>query len=115
MSSSALIAIAVVVALFVVLKLVRKGGSKEEATPAPKAASTPAPAAAAAPAANGGVSDEVMAVIAAAVAQDSNEVIAAITAALAVMGYTADKIAVIRPRRSEKWIMEARLSGRRNG
>lgn len=114
MSSSALIAIAVVVALFVVLKLVRKGGSEQEAAPAPKVASTPAPKAAAS-AATGGVSEEVMAVIAAAVAHDSNEVIAAITAALAVMGYTADQVAVIRPRRSEKWIMEARLSGRRNG
>ena len=96
------IVFAVLISLGVLMKIIylidptRKKQEKEQKAAVSKAAETPAPAAQAAP------------------AQESNsdEVIAAITAAVTAMGYSATQIATVRPRTSKKWSYEGRLTGR---
>lgn len=42
----------------------------------------------------------------------NDEVVAAITAAVVAMGYSASQIASVRPARANQWTLEGRLSGR---
>ncbi len=111
--SGMLIAIAVVVGLFILMKVMKGDKSEatqETATPSAKPqAAAPTPAAATAASAD----DEVMTVIAAAIAASDADTIAVITAAVVAAGYSAEQIASVRPRIARQWTLESRLSGRR--
>ena len=81
--------------LMTIIRLVDPTGKKKSS---PKPVANAAPAAAAAPAATS-------------TASGNDEVVAAITAAVAAMGYSSSQIASIRPAKNTGWTAAARLSG----
>ena len=85
-----LIALGACMAMLQVIDPTKKKSNAPVAAAAPKAAPAPAPAAVAAP------------------AQDNNEIIAVIAAAVAATGCSADQVASVRIVGSQSWIMNAR-------
>lgn len=120
-----LIAVAGLIVLFIVVKLLKRNKSSETATESTAASTAESQtstvkaeaadtAATVAAESKTSIEEERMTPNAA----NSNvpeEVIAVIAAAVAAMGYDSQQIASIRPAKLRNWTLEARLSGRRQG
>lgn len=118
-----LIAVAGLIVLYVVVKLLKRNQSSDATTEGTEAsgAQTEAPAtvesanAATVAAVPNTSNEEERMTPNAANAKVPEEVIAVIAAAVAAMGYSSQQIASIRPAKLRNWTLEARLSGRRQG
>ncbi|MBS4914117.1 MAG: hypothetical protein KHZ77_08215 [Veillonella sp.] len=120
-----LIAVAGLIVLFIVVKLLKRNKSSETATESTAASTAESQTSAA----TAEATDTAATVAAepktsieeermtpnAANANVPEEVIAVIAAAVAAMGYDSHQIASIRPAKLRNWTLEARLSGRRQG
>lgn len=116
-----LIAVAGLIVLYVVVKLLKRNQSSETTTEG-TASATESQTSAAAEATDAAVAavpntsnEEERMTPNAANSKVPEEVIAVIAAAVAAMGYDSQQIASIRPAKLRNWTLEARLSGRRQG
>ena len=115
-----LIAVAGLIVLYVVVKLLKRNQSSNATTEGTEASGAQAPATAesaesVATAVPNTLNEEERMTPNAANTNVPEEVIAVIAAAVAAMGYSSQQIASIRPAKLRNWTLEARLSGRRQG